>query len=156
MKKRILQIESLMMALLVLFVSIGWNVNFHYCTEDHHLLSSFGDASRLCEHCQNHPHHHMNAAQFEEHLKAVHFDEKCCCDDFDSKIQFTDNYTSSPEKHIAVFLQPALLPHLNLTDLLQEVKQVFNIFSPQKIPFFLSGRQMTIFFSNLKLNPLIF
>ena len=156
MKKRILQIVSSLMALLVLFVSIGWNVNFHYCTEDHHLLSSFGDASRLCEHCQNHPHRHMNATQFEEHLNVVHFDEKCCCDDFDSKIQFTDNYTFSPEKHIAVFLQPALLPHFDSMELLQEIKQVFHFFSPQKIPFFLSGRQMTIFFSNLKLNPLIF
>ena len=49
MKKQILQIGSLLMALTVLFVSIGWDVKYHYCTEDHHLASSFVDATdTLC------------------------------------------------------------------------------------------------------------
>lgn len=145
-----------MMALLVLFVSLGLNVNFHFCTTDGCLFSSFGDASHLCEHCQNHHHNHMNVVEFQEHLKTVHFDAKCCCDDFDSRIQFTENYNISVEKHLSVLLTAVLLPNIEAFSTLTTESFVFNIFSRQKIPFLVSGKQKVIFFSSLKLNPLIF
>lgn len=144
------------MALMVLFVSVGWNVNFHYCTEDHHLMSSFGDASRFCEHCQNHHHHsHMDAAEFEEHNKVLHFGEKCCCEDFNSPIRFSDNYTFSPVKHLVFFLQTAmvLFPDFSLFEDLDG--QCLIDFSPRKIPIFETARQTLIYFSQLKLNPLV-
>lgn len=155
MKKRILQIVSSLMALFVLFVSIGWNVNFHYCTEDHHLLSSFGDASRLCEHCQNHPHRHMNATQFEEHLNVVHFDEKCCCDDFDSKIQFTDNYTFSPENILPFSCNQPCCRILIQWNCCRKSSRFFIFFST-KDSIFHFRKANDYLFSNMKLNPLIF
>lgn len=145
-----------MMALLVLFVSLGLNVNFHFCTTDGCLFGSFGDASHLCEHCRNHHHNHMNVVEFQEHLKTIHFDAKCCCDDFDSRIQFTGNYNISSEKHLSVFFTAVLLPYIEASSTLTTESLILKIFSRQKIPFSASGKQKIIFFSSLKLDPLIF
>ena len=153
MKKRLLQIGSLLMALAVLFVSVGWDVTFHYCTEDHHLSSSFGEAAKSCLHCHGHEHEH------EAHFAQPHeiqFNAKCCCEDFESKIQFTDNYVFSPEKHLDLHFQPFVFAHLDLQDLMPKAKQAFQLFTARKIPPFLSARDRLVFFSALRLNPLVF
>ena len=144
------------MALMVLFVSVGWNVNFHYCTEDHHMMSSFGDASRLCEHCQNHHHHDMNAVEFAEHNKVLHFGAKCCCEDFDTPIGFTDNFTFSPVKQLAIFLQSATVVFPDFSVIENTVSQYLIHFSPRKIPIFKTARRTLVYFSQLKLNPLVY
>ena len=154
MKKRLLQIGSLLMALVVLFISAGWDVKFHYCTEDHHMMGSFGDAATDCVHCLGHDHEHEMEASLP--LDVVHFNAKCCCDDFDSKVQFTDNFVFSPDKHLVVDLQSFVLPHLDLTELCAHVSTVFNNHSPRKTSKFLSGRERTVFFSSLRINPLVF
>ena len=143
------------MALAVLLVSVGWDVKFHYCTEDHHITGSFGDASAECVHClgHHHEHHEMEAAALHDD---VQFNAKCCCEDFDSKIQFTDNFVFSPDKHLVVELQSFVLPHLDLTEICTQVITVFNNHSPRKTLKFLSGRERTVFFSSLKVNPLVF
>jgi len=155
MKKQLLQIGSLLMALAVLLVSLGWDVKFHYCTEDHHITGSFGDASAECVHClgHHHEHHEMEAAALHD---VVQFNAKCCCEDFDSKIQFTDNYVFSPDKHLVVDMQSFVLPHLDLTEICAQISTVFNNHSPRKALKFLSGRERTVFFSSLKVNPLVF
>ena len=153
MKKRLLQISAMFLALVVLFVSMGWDVKFHYCTEDHHLSSSFGEAAESCLHCLEHEHEH------EAHFTQPHeiqFNAKCCCEDFESKIQFTDNYVFSPEKHIHIHFQPFVFAHLDLQDLMPKAKQVFRLFTARKIPHFLSARERLVFFSALRLNPLVF
>ena len=154
MKKRLLQIGSLLMALVVLFISAGWDVKFHYCTEDHHMMGSFGDAAADCVHCLGHDHEHEMEASLP--LDVVHFNAKCCCDDFDSKVQFTDNFVFSPDKHLIVNLQSIVLPHLDLTDLCHQVQVVFNPLFQRKTLKFLSGRERIVFISSLKLNPLVF
>ena len=83
------------MALAVLLVSVGWDVKFHYCTEDHHITGSFGDAAAACVHCMGHHHEHEHEAEAVLPHDVVQFNAKCCCDDFDSKIQFADNYVFS-------------------------------------------------------------
>ena len=153
MKKRILQIGSLVMALVVLFVSMGWDVKFHYCTEDHHLSSSFVDAAESCMHCLGHEHEH-EAHAVPQH--GVQFNAKCCCEDFESKIQFTDNYVFSPEKHLEFHLQPFVFVHLDQQDLMLKVQQVWRHFTARKIPHFFSARDRLVFFSALRLNPLVF
>ena len=154
MKKRILQIGSLLTVFVVLFVSVGWDVKFHYCTEDHHIMSSFSDAAAECVHCMGHHHdHEMEAASPQD---VVQFNAKCCCEDFDSKIQFTDNYVFSPDKHLIVNLQSFILPHLDLTEICAQVSTVFNNHSPRKTLKFLSGRERIVYFSTLRLNPLVF
>ena len=153
MKKRLLQIGSLLMALVVLFVSKGWDVKFHYCTEDHHLLGSFVDAAESCMHCHGHEHEH------ETHFAEQHglqFNTKCCCEDFESKIQFTDNYVFSPEKHLDIHFQPVVFAHLDLQELLPKAQQAFHYFTARKIPHFFSARDRLVFFSALRLNPLVF
>ncbi|MBR5911168.1 MAG: hypothetical protein IKZ55_04220 [Bacteroidales bacterium] len=153
MKKRLLQIGSLLMALVVLFVSVGWDVKFHYCTAEHHLSGSFGEAAESCLHCHDHEHEH------EAHFAQQHetqFNAKCCCEDFERKIQFTDNYVFSPEKHLIISLQSCFLPHLDLKELCAQVSTVFRQHSPRKTLKFLSGRERIVFFSSLKLNPLVF
>lgn len=155
MKRKMLQIGSLLMAFYVLFVAHGLNVNFHFCTENHHVTSSFGDASRLCEHCMGHHHHEqMDSHEFEEHLKTVHFGAKCCCEDYVSEIGFTDNYTFSTEKPLMVFLpSTAMTEAFHLV--LEKTQASFSRFFTEKmISYLLTGRLKTIFFSNLKLNPL--
>lgn len=154
MKRHVLQFDSLLMALIVLFVSVGWDVKFHYCTEDHHMTGSLGNASDDCVHCLGHCHEHEMDA-FLSH-DVVQFNAKCCCEDFDSKVQFTDNYVFSPDKHLIVSLQSFILPHLGLTDLSNQIKVVFNPFLQRKTLKFLSGRERIVFFSSLKLNPLVF
>lgn len=157
MKKRLLRIGSFLLALAVLFVSVGWDVKFHYCTAEHHLTGSFVDAASACVHCLGHHHDHEH-----DHEEAdlphdvAHFSTKCCCEDFDSKIQFTDNYVFSPDKHLIISLQSCFLPHLDLKELCAQVSTVFRQHSPRKTLKFLSGRERIVFFSSLKLNPLVF
>ncbi len=152
MKKRILQIGSLVMALVVLFVSMGWDVKFHYCTEDHRLSSSFGEAAELCEHCLGHEHEHETHF---EHQHELQFNAKCCCEDFESILQF-DNFVFSPEKHLDIHFQPFVFVPFDLIDLMPKVQRAFHFFTSRKIPHFVSGRERLVFFSALRLNPLVF
>jgi len=145
-----------LMAIAVLLVSVGWDVKFHYCTEDHHITGSFGDAAAACVHCMGHHHEHEHEAEATLFHDVVQFSAKCCCDDFDSKIQFTDNYVFSPDKHLVVSVQSFVLPHLDLTEACAQMSTVFRNHSPRKTLKFLSGRERTVFFSSLKLNPLVF
>jgi uncharacterized membrane protein len=153
MKKRVLQIGSFVMALVVLFVSMGWDVKFHYCTEDHRLSSSFGEAAESCLHCLEHEHDH-EAHFMQQH--EIQFDAKCCCEDFESKIQFTDNYVFSTEKHLDIHFQPFVFVHFDLQELLPKSQQAWHQFIARKIPHFFSTRDRLVFFSNLRLNPLVF
>ena len=156
MKKRLLRILSLLMTLVVLFVTIGWDVKFHYCTIDHELTGSFGDASATCKHCVGHHHNHHEDHHASSMSNVTQFNAKCCCDDFDELIQFSDNYVFSSEEHIDYQLQPSGLILFDLQDLAPELRQVFQHFTAKKIPCFSSCRKMLIFFSSLKLNPLVF
>ena len=156
MKKWLLQIGSFLMALAVLFVSVGWDVQFHYCTEDHQLSGSFGAVVDHCLHCLDHEHEHEETEAHLWQLDGLQFNAKCCCDDFDSKIQFTDNFVFSPDKHLIISLQSFILPFLDLTDLCNQVSGAFNNFSLKKTLKFLSGRERIVYFSSLKLNPLVF
>ena len=153
MKKRLLKIGSLFMAFVVLFVSMGWDVKFHYCTEDHHLSGSFVDAAESCMHCMGHEHEHE--AHF-THQDEVQFNAKCCCEDFDSVIQFTDNFVFSPEKHLEIQFQPFVFVHHDLQELMPKAQQALHHFTARKIPHFFSARELLVFFSALRLNPLVF
>ena len=153
MKKRILQIGSVVMAFVVLFVSMGWDVKFHSCTEDHHLTSSFVDAAESCPHCFGHEHEHETHFV---HQHGLQFNAKCCCEDFESLIQFSDNFVFSPDKHLDIHFQPFVFTHLNLQELLPKTQQVFCYFTTRKIPLFTSARELLVFFSALRLNPLVF
>ena len=154
MKKRLLQIGSFWMAFVVLFVSVGWDVKFHYCTEDHHMTGSLGNASDDCVHCWGH--HHEHEMETALPYDVVQFNAKCCCEDFDNKVQFTDNFTFSPEKQLNISLQSFVLPHLDLNEALVQVRQIFDNHSPKKALKFLSGQERIVFFSSLKINPLVF
>ena len=100
-----------MMAVLMLVISMDISVNFHYCSEDHRITSSFGDASELCVHCMGHHHPHGNhlweghgnhpedahgnpLGGFQESLEGVddelHFSARCCCEDFEQEICLTE------------------------------------------------------------------
>ena len=153
MKKRVLQIGSLVMAFVVLFVSMGWDVKFHYCTEDHHLTSSFVDAAVSCPHCHSHEHEHETRFV---HQHGLQFNAKCCCEDFESLIQFSDNFVFSPDKHLDIHFQPFVFAHLDIQELLPKAQQVLHQFTTRKIPSFLSPRDRLVFFSALRLNPLVF
>ena len=154
MKKRWLQISASLMALVVLFVSVGWDVKFHYCTIDHELSGSFIDASANCIHCMGHHHDHEMAPMHSSDV--VQFNSKCCCDDFDQLIRFTDNYVFSSEKHIDFQLQPSIVIHIELQELTFELRQTLQHFTTSNVPIFSSCRKMLIFLSSLKLNPLVF
>ena len=149
-----MQIGSLLMAFAVLFVSFGWDVCFHYCTSSHTMTSHIGMGSPM--HAQCFGHAQCSEESHEHHPMATHFDAKGCCDDYDSKIQFTDNFVFSPDKHLIVNLQSIILPHLDLTDLCHQVQVVFNPLFQRKTLKFLSGRERIVFISSLKLNPLVF
>ena len=153
MKKRLLKIGSLFMAFVVLFVSMGWDVKFHYCTEDHHLTGSFVDAVESCMHCMGHEHEHEAHIT---HQDVVQFNAKCCCEDFDSVIQFTDNFVFSPEKHLEIQFQPFVFVHHDLQELMPKAQQALHHFTARKIPHFFSARELLVFFSALRLNPLVF
>ena len=156
MKKTRLRVFACMMAMVVLFVSIGWDVNFHYCTIDHELTGSFGDASSACEHCVGHHHDHHEAIPSASTSPIAQFNAKCCCDDFEQTIGFTDNYVFSSEKSIDTQFLPYSLVHFKLQNLIPQLQQVFQHFTVRKIPNFNSCRNMLIFYSSLKINPLVF
>ena len=151
MKKRLLHILALMMALVVLFVSMGWDIKFHYCTIDHELTGGFSQAN--CEHCAGHHHDHQEDHHVSSVSNVTQFNAKCCCDDFDELIHFSDNYTFSTEKPILVSL-----PFIMITSVVEKedhtVEMVLRHFTKEKIPHLITGRLKTIFFSNLKLFPL--
>jgi hypothetical protein len=145
-----------MMALYVLVVAHGLTVNFHFCTEDHHLMSSFGDASAQCVHCLGHHHGHTDEVEFEDALKVIHFNNKCCCEDFEKEIGFTEGFTFSTEKALTVFLPSIVLAEGVCLMMEQTQASAFRFLNEEKIPYLLSGRLRTVFFSQLKLNPLVF
>lgn len=153
MKKRWLQIGSCLMALVVLFVSMGWDVKFHYCTENHRLSGSFGEAAVSCVHCFDHEHEH-EARFVQQH--EIQFKAKCCCEDFESLIQFTDNYVFSSERYLDIHFQPFVFAHFDLLNLMPKAQQVLHHFTARKIPHFFSARELLVFFSALRLNPLVF
>ena len=144
------------MALVVLFVSVGWDVKFHYCTEDHQLTGSFGAVVDHCLHCLDHEHEHEETEAHLWQLDGLQFNAKCCCDDFDSKIQFTENFVFSPNKQLNISLQSFVLPHLDLNEVPVQVRQIFDNHSLRKTFKFLSGQERIVFFSSLKINPLVF
>ncbi|MBP5798145.1 MAG: hypothetical protein J6W26_07755 [Bacteroidales bacterium] len=158
MKKQWLQIGSLLMALYVLFMAHGFCVNFHFCSENHHVMSSFGDASLLCSHCLGHHdhHEHLDAEEAETDLELLHFEGKCCCEDFNSEIGHTDDYTFSTEKPLMSCLVSTPLTNLYQTVLHGPEVEESRGFAFEKIPYLLTGRLRTLFFSQLKLNPLVF
>ena len=153
MKKRLLGIGSLFVALVVLFVSMDWDVKFHYCTEDHTLTGSFVDAAASCLHCHGHEHEHETHAVPQHGLQ---LNARCCCEDFESLIQFTDNFVFSSDKQLTVYFQPFVLAHLDLLERMPKVQQFFHLFTLRKIPHFCSARELLVFFSALRLNPLVF
>ena len=156
MKKRLLGIWSLLMTLAVLFVTAGWDVKFHYCTVDHELSGSFGDAAATCEHCVGHHHDHQEGHSATSSSNTMQFNAKCCCDDFDELIHFSDNFVFSSEEHIDYQLQPSGLILFDLQDQTPKLQQAFQHFTAKRIPCFSSCRKMLIFLSSLKLNPLVF
>ena len=156
MKKKLFGIVCVMLAVYVLFISMDVHVCFHRCSENHHVTSSFGDASALCLHCAGHHHDHEKAICHDDHGAIAHFEAKCCCEDFQYEIKFADGFTFSTERPLQVFLPCLVL--LDATCVVWEENYVLPVrrFTREKIPVFLSGRLMTIFFSHLKLNPLVF
>ena len=155
-KKRLLQIGSMLMALVVLFVSVGWDIKFHYCTEDHHLSGSFGmTAAETCLHCLSHEHEHEQGETYLALKDVIHYESKCCCDDFDSKIQFTDNFVFSSEQDLDIHFQPFVFVHYDLLESMPKAEQVFQLFISRKIPHFFSAKDRLVFFSALRLNPLV-
>lgn len=157
MKRLLFQIVSLVMAFQVLLVAHGLSVNFHLCAEDHRVMSSFGDASELCGHCIGHHHHgHSDLHEVEALEAEAHLDARCCCEDFDSEVGFTDDFTFSPEKNLAVFLPFTILANLVNSQEVENPCTFLRSFSQHKKAYLLTGRLKTIFFSNLKLNPLVF
>ena len=153
--KVMLKIGSSFLVLVMFFVSMGWNVKFHYCTEDHHLSSSFVNAAESCHHCHGHEHGHEHKAHLTHH-DVIQFNSKCCCEDFESQIQFTESFFFSPDKHLDIHFQPLCLVHLDLQELLPKAQQVFYHFTARKIPLFVSARELLVYFSALRLNPLVF
>ena len=139
----------------MLFVVLGLNVNIHICRENHHLMTSFGDASMLCEHCLGHHHDHMQVHEFEDHLSVRHFGAKCCCEDYESDIRITDYFTFSTEKDLIVFFPSVLFAESFHLVFDKPLAQVFHCLTHEKIPYLLTGRLKTIFFSNLKLDPTV-
>lgn len=142
------------MALYVLFVAHDLNVNFHLCAENHRVMSSFGDASRLCEHCLGH--HHHDVVKIGEGNEALHFEAKCCCEDYDSEISFVDAFTFSTEKPLLIFSSNILFFNVSCNSLDEELSFVPRFFTLEKIPYLLTGRLRTLFFSHLKLDPFVF
>jgi len=152
MKKRLLQFGSLLIALVVLFVTIGWDVCFHYCTMNQTLTSHIGINTSVHAKCSGHD---ECTEETHENHQAVHFDKKSCCDDFDNKIQFTDSFTFSSLKQQITHFQPITLVHLDMQRLVSELNQVNDGFKIWKIPFLPKGKAWLFFISNLKLNPLV-
>ena len=144
-----MQVLSFVMTLMVLFVSMDWDVTFHFCTVDHELTGSFGDASSTCKHCVEHHHDHHATMPSPSTSDAIQFKAKCCCDDFDELIHFSDNYTFSTEKPLLVSL-----PFVNITNIISIEETAFVLvwrcFTKEKIPYLITGRLKSIFFSNLK------
>ena len=143
------------MALHILFISLDMSVNFHFCLEDHHLNVSFGDASRFCSHCVGHHHGHEATHEHDDDAAPLHFSAKCCCEDFESEIHFAENYTFSTEKHLILSLPSVIVSDVFRLVVEEEIKLVSHCFTHEIIPYLLTGRLRTIFFSNLKINPLI-
>ena len=143
------------MALVVLFVSMGWDVRFHYCTEAHQLSGRIGvTAAESCLHCLDHEDAHdgLTVAQAD----VIHYESKCCCNDFDSKIQFTDNFVFSTEKHLNIHFQPFAFAKFDLLNLPLRANQSVSWLDLRKIPHLPIGKLRLVFFSQLKLNPLVF
>lgn len=140
------------MVLYMLLMAHGLNVNFHQCSSNHHLMSSFSKASELCVHCLDHHHHErMCSHESEEHHEVMCFETKCCCEDFDSEVGFADNFTFSTDKNFMVLLPITLLSDVFHVIVDEVPMPVFRSLTQEKTSYLLTGRLKTIFFSNMKL-----
>lgn len=155
MKRKILQTGSLLMAFYMLFVVLGLNVHFHFCDEDHRVMTSFGDASMLCEHCMGHHHDHVQDHKSDDYFGEKCFNARCCCEDFGSDIVLSDAFTFSMDKNMTVFLPVTVLTTMFHLVMQEDLTSIFLVYAHEKIPYQLTGHLKTIFFSNLKLNPLV-
>ena len=154
MKKRLLRFGSFVMALVVLFVSVGWDVCFHYCTSSHTMSSHLGTSAAMHAQCYDIvPCIDENAVN---HSITTHFDTRGCCNDFDSRIQFTDSFTFSADKHLSLHFQPFTVLPFDVRQLLPEVKQAVGGIRLWKIPHLPIGKTRLFLLSNLRLNPLVF
>ena len=151
MKKRLVQIWAFLVALVVLIVSMDWDIKFHYCTIDHELTGSFSETT--CEHCVGHHHDHHEAYGGTPSPHAIQFNAKCCCDEFEQIVHLSDNYSFSSEKPLLVNLPFVMLINMIVTED-HTVEMVLRYFTREKIPYLITGRLKRIFFSNLKLFPL--
>ena len=142
------------MALYVLFVTLDLNVHFHYCLEDHQVTSSFGDASQQCGHCFGHHHHEAHRTVAEGGV--LHFEAKCCCEDFDSEIAFEDAFTFSTPTSLTAYLPVTMMTAMRDILFDKDGMPSFRCFFWEKTSYLLTGRLKTIFYSHLKLNPLVF
>jgi hypothetical protein len=116
---------------------------------------SFGDASRFCAHCSGHHHGDETTHEHGDASEPIHFSAKCCCEDFESEIHFAEDYTFSTEKNLVLSLPSVIVSDVCRLVVDEEIKLVSHCFTHEKIPYLLTGRLRTIFFSNLKINPLI-
>lgn len=138
---------------MMLFVSQGWIVNAHYCSVQHTVTHSFGDASEGCQHCTCHHSHHENTFAFEKHLEQLHFGKRCCCEDIVKKLSLEDYYVSSTLKTWMPFTYGVVTL---LCDLARFNPLVFSNTLANtllRVPWPKTGTQMLLMFSQLKLDP---
>ena len=143
-----------MIAFVVLFVSVGWDVCFHYCTSSHTMSSHIGTSTAM--HAQCFDYDPCAEESHEHHPMAAHFDARGCCNDFDSRIQFTDSFTFSADKHLSLHFQPFTVLPFDVRQLLPEVKLAVGGIKLWKIPHQPIGKTRLFLLSNLRLNPLVF
>lgn len=157
MKKRVLQTLSLLLAVHILFLSLDVNVNIHYCSEEHHASTSFGDASRLCHHCFGHHHsHHEAEAGRHDIAEPLHFEGKCCCEDYEGVIHLPELSSPNDDQQIRPILTSVFLPLHTANLSLSSFDEPLDCLQPHRVFHLFTGRLKTIFFSQLKLNPSVF
>ena len=83
----------------------------------------------------------------------MHFGAKCCCEDFDSEIGFTESFTFSTEKSLMVFLPFTVLESTFHAVMDEDPMPFPRFFTQERIPYLFTGRLKTIFFSSLRLDP---
>lgn len=138
---------------MILFVSQGWNISTHYCSVNHTVTHSFGDASENCQHCTCHHSHHEDASDFARHLQQVHFGKRCCCDDIVKKLSLEEYYISPTLKTWIPFLQGVVTQAYDSTMFEPKVFSGTLANVLLRVPWPRTGMQMLLMFSQLKLDP---
>ena len=147
--KRTIRTTAFLVALMILYSSVGLSLNIHYCSDSHRSTCNFAGTDFRCVHCHGHDHNHEHES---DHCATLHFAKKCCCQDLNRTFRLIPNAETKLAKHALPAETVCFV--LRGSDIsLENVRSVNTIrHRHREVPPLFAGHERVLFLSSLKLD----